>query len=259
MPVKIKHKNRNWRTKPGKSGKSTLIAVSQSLIKDLRSMIEKSREGVAAALNRGMAALYWQIGNRIRKDILKEKRAEYGEQIVYALSRQLSREYGAGFSDKNLHNMVRFAEVFPDFEIVYALSRQLGWTHFRRVIYLKDQLARDFYAEMCRVEKWSTRVLADKINSLLFERTAVSKKPDRLARRELETLRKQDRMSPDLVFRDPLVLDFLNLADSYSEKDLESAILREMERFILELGVGFSFVARQKRITIDDKEELRRW
>jgi predicted nuclease of restriction endonuclease-like (RecB) superfamily len=129
----------------------------------------------------------------------------------------------------------------------------LSWTQFRSLIYLDDPLKRDFYAEMCRVERWNTRTLQKKIGGMLFERTALSRKPEKLAREELMRLRAEDRLTPDLVFRDPYVLDFLQLEDSYSEKDLESAILREIEAFLLELGVGFTFVARQKRITIDNK------
>ena len=150
--------------------------------------------------------------------------------------------------------MVRFAEVFPDPEIVHALRGQLSWTHFRQVIYLDDPLKRDFYAEMCRIEKWNTRTLGKKIGSMLFERTALSKKPDKLIRQELTALRAEDRMTPDLVFRDPYVLDFLRLHDTYSEQDIEAAILREIESFVLELGAGFCFVTRQKRMQIDDQD-----
>src|SRR3990170_3382283 len=150
--------------------------------------------------------------------------------------------------------MIRFAEVFPDREIVHALSGQLSWTHLREIIYLEDSLKRDFYAEMCRVERWSTRTLKEKINSMLFERTAISKKPAELARQELQSLREEDKMTPDLVFRDPYLLDFLGLSDAYSERDLESAILNELEKFLLEIGTDFTFVARQKRITIDNDD-----
>jgi predicted nuclease of restriction endonuclease-like (RecB) superfamily len=167
---------------------------------------------------------------------------------------RLSAGFGRGFTDKNLRHMLRFAETFPDREIVSALSRQLAWTHFRSLIYLHDPLKRDFYAEMCRIERWNTRTLEKKIGGMLFERTALSRKPEQLAREELLRLRDEDRLMPDLVFRDPYVLDFLQLQDSYSEKDLEAAILREIEAFILELGVGFTFVARQKRITIDNED-----
>lgn len=226
----------------------------EELLRDLRGLIEKSRRDVARAVNMGMVLLYWQVGNRIRKDILKEKRAGYGEEIVQTVSAQLSAEYGRGFGKRNLFNMIRFAEVFPSPEIVQTLSGQLSWSHFVEIIHLEDDLKRDFYAEMCRVERWSVRTLRQKVSGMLFERTALSKKPAKLARQELAALREEDRLTPDLVFRDPYFLDFLGLADTYSEKDLESAILRELESFILELGIGFSFVARQKRITVDNQD-----
>jgi predicted nuclease of restriction endonuclease-like (RecB) superfamily len=173
---------------------------------------------------------------------------------VQTLAAQLSAEYGRGFDRTNLFHMIRFVEVFPAQEIVYALSRQLGWTHFRTIIYLTDPLQRDFYAEMCRIERWSTRTLRAKIQGMLYERTAISRKPDELARQELAALRDEDRLTPDLVFRDPYLLDFLDLTDTYSERDLEAAILRELEHFLLELGGDFAFVARQKRITIDHED-----
>jgi len=220
---------------------------ARALLADVRELILQARAGVARAVDSGLLTLYWHVGRRIRKDILKEKRAEYGERIVSALGRQLAAEFGRGLGTRNLFRMIRFAEVFPDFEIVSALRTQLGWTHFRQVIALDDPLKRDFYAEMCRIEQWNTRTLEKKIGSMLFERTALSKKPDQLIRQELDALRAEDKLTPDLVFRDPYVLDFLRLHDSYAEQDIEAAILREMESFILELGVGFCFVARQKR------------
>jgi predicted nuclease of restriction endonuclease-like (RecB) superfamily len=147
--------------------------------------------------------------------------------------------------------MLRFAEVFPDFEIVSALRRQLSWTHFKQLIYLDDPLKRDFYAEMCRIEGWSTRLLRQKVGSMLYERTALSKKPEKLIREELDALRDNKEFTPDLVLQDPYLLDFLGLRETFSEKDLESALLREIERFLLELGAGFAFLERQKRITLD--------
>jgi len=150
--------------------------------------------------------------------------------------------------------MVQFAEVFPDKEIVVSLIRQLPWTHFIALIPLKNNIQRDFYAEMCSVERWSVRTLRKKIDGMLYERTAISKKPEELIEKDLAALREEDRLTPDLVFRDPYFLDFLGLKDTFSEKDLESSILREMESFILELGTGFSFVARQKRITVDNED-----
>lgn len=229
-------------------------AKPAALLSDVRELILRAREGVARAIDSGLVTLYWHVGRRIRQDILKEKRAEYGQKIVSALGTQLSAEFGRGFGVRNLFRMVRFAEVFPDEPIVSALRTLLGWTHFRQIIALDDPLKRDFYAEMCRIEKWNTRTLEKKIGSMLFERTALSKKPDKLIRQELKQLREEDKLTPDIVFRDPYVLDFLGLKDTYAEKDFEAAILREIEAFILELGDGFCFVARQKRMQIDDRD-----
>jgi len=224
------------------------------LLADVRGLILAAREQVARAVDSGLVTLYWHVGRRVHQDILKERRAEYGEEILQTLSAKLTVEFGRGFSAKSLRHMVRFAEAFSDFRIVSALMRQLSWTHFLSVIYLDDELKRDFYAEMCRIEKWSTRTLQKKIGSMLFERTALSRKPAKLAAMELKQLRDEDKLTPDLVFRDPYVLDFLGLRNTYAEKDLEAAILREMEAFILELGVGFAFFERQKRITVDDED-----
>ena len=230
------------------------IAPASALGNDIRELILAARESVAHTVNAGLTMLYWQIGDRIRREILKEKRAEYGAEIVSALGRQLEKEFGRGFGKRNLFRMIRFAEVFPDLKIVSALLTQLGWTHLLQIIAMDDPLKRDFYAELCRIEGWSTRTLAKKIQSMLFERTALSRKPDKLIRQELEALKTHDKLTPDLVFRDPYILDFLGLKNGYAEKDVEAAILREIELFILELGVGFAFVERQKRMQIDDKD-----
>ncbi|MBL8413454.1 MAG: DUF1016 family protein [Propionivibrio sp.] len=224
---------------------------SDPLLTDLRQMIAGAREQVARTVNSGLTVLYWHIGTRIREDLLKEKRAEYGKKIVQAVAGQLTTEFGRGWSRTNLFQMVRFAELFPDLKIVQSLTGQLSWTHFMAILYLEDPLKRDFYAEMCRIERWSTRTLEKKIGGMLFERTALSKKPAKLVEMELKQLREEDKLTPDLVFRDPYFLDFLGLKDTYAEKDLETAILREMESFILELGVGFAFLERQKRVTVD--------
>jgi len=165
---------------------------ARALFTDVRELILQARAGVARAVDSGLVTLYWHVGRRIRQDILKEKRAEYGEKIVAALGRQLEVEFGRGFSEKNLRRMVQFAEVFPDEKIVAALRRQLGWTHFKTLIPIDDPLKRDFYAEMCRIEKWNTRTLGNKIGGMLFERTALSKKPDQLIAMELKQLREED-------------------------------------------------------------------
>ncbi len=228
--------------------------TSKDLLKDLRELIEAARQDVARQVNSTLVLLYWRTGKRIHSDILKEKRAGYGEQILPTLSAELMKEFGPGFTARNLANMVRFAEVFPEEKILHTLCAKLSWSHFRLIIYLDDDIKRDFYAEMCRIEGWSVRTLEKKISGMLFERTALSRKPDKLIREELDTLRAEDKLTPDLVFRDPYFLDFLGLKDRYLEKDIEDAIMREMENFILELGVGFTFVARQKRIQVDNDD-----
>ncbi|MGB6220702.1 PDDEXK nuclease domain-containing protein [Haloferula sp.] len=231
-----------------------IIQSDAGLVADVRSMIEQTREGVARTINAGMTLLYWRIGKRIQTEVLNNERAEYGKEIVQSLSAQLSEEFGRGFGRRSLFNMVRFAEVYPDPQIVQSLIAQLSWTHLQRIIPLKDDLQRDFYAEMCRIERWSTRTLVKKIDSMLYERTAISKKPEEVAKAELAALRSEDQLSPDLVFRDPYILDFLGLKDRYLEKDLEDAILRELETFLLELGSGFAFLGRQTRIQIDSDD-----
>ncbi len=231
-----------------------IIQSKEGLATDVRRMIEQTREGVAQTVNAGMTLLYWRIGKRIQTEILENERAEYGQEIVSTLSEKLTEEFGRGFGRRSLFNMIRFAEVYPDVRIVQSLIAQLSWTHFQRIIPLKDPLQRDFYSEMCRVERWSTRTLVKKIDSMLFERTAISKKPEELAKAEIAALRTEDQLSPDLVFRDPYVLDFLGLKDRYLEKDLEDAILRELETFLLELGSNFAFLGRQKRIQIDSDD-----
>jgi predicted nuclease of restriction endonuclease-like (RecB) superfamily len=231
---------------PRASGTTTLT--------DVRDLILSARQQVAQVVNAGLTMLHWNIGKRIQQDILQNKRAEYGAEIIGELGKKLESEFGRGFGVKNLRHMVRFAEAFPEIQIVSSLIRQLAWTHFLQIIYFKDPLQRDFYAEMCRLERWSVRTLRKQIDSMLYERTALSKKPGELIRHELDQLHDEDRLTPSLVFKDPYILDFLGLKDRYLEKDIEDAILREMEKFLLEMGAGFTFVARQKCIQLDNDD-----
>ena len=243
--------------KPKKASTGTVAPATpnpSALVTDLRELILSARQTVARGVNAALVALHWQIGRRIHQDILNAKRAEYGEEIVATVSRQLSVEFGRGFAEKNLRRMVQLAETFPDERIVATLSRELGWSHFVELLPLKKHLQRDFYAEMCRVERWSVRRLRQKIGGMLYERTALSKKPAKLAELEIQKLREEDKLTPDLVFRDPYFLDFLGLKGAYSEKDLETAILRDLESFLVELGGDFAFLARQKRITVDGED-----
>ncbi|MBU0702058.1 DUF1016 family protein [bacterium] len=224
------------------------------LVSDIRKMIDETREAVAVAINVGLTVLYWRIGKRINIEILKGKRAEYGKEILPTLSAKLTPIYGEGFSVSNLSRMLRLFEYFSDEQILSTLSKELSWSHFVEILQVRDGLAREFYAEMCRLERWSVRILRKKISGMMFERTAIAKKPDTVIKMELASLREEDKLSPDLIFRDPYFLDFLGLKDLYQEKDLEAAILRELESFILELGVGFTFVERQKRIIVDGED-----
>ncbi len=231
-----------------------ILSGDTSLLTDIRQLIESARRQTARAVNSALVGMYWHIGGRIREDVLANDRGEYGKQIVATLSRQLTAEYGRGFTRSSLSRMMRLAEVFPDKRIVAALSQQLAWSHFVEIIPIDDSLKREFYAEMCRVERWSVRTLRHKIGHLLYERTAIAKKPADLIEQDLADLRDEDRMTPDLVFRDPYFLDFLGLTGQYRERDIEQAILRELETFILELGTDFAFVARQKRISVDSED-----
>lgn len=228
--------------------------IDNNLFADIRKMIEAAKSQVAATVNSAMTLMYWHIGDRINREVLGGERAAYGKQIVETLALKLTDEYGKGFDSKSLHRMMQFASVFPDIQIVAPLVRKLSWSHFLQVIPLADDLARNFYLTMAADQRWSRRTLKAKIDGMLYERTAIAKKPENVILHDLEELRNERKMSADLVFQDPYVLDFLGMHDNYSEKDLESAIVAELQRFITELGSDFAFLARQKRITVDDED-----
>lgn len=200
-----------------------LPPIEHGLLPELRDLIRSARRQAAHVVDAVQVQLYWQVGTRIHRDVLLGKRAEYGAQLIPALSQHLEAEFGRGFGEKNLRRMVQFAEEFPDEQIVAALLRQLGWTHFTMLIPIADRLKREFYAEMCRVCGWSTRELRAQIDGMLYERTALSKKPAALIEQDLSALRQDGEVPPDLVFKDPYFLDFLGLRDTYSEKDLDSS------------------------------------
>ncbi len=229
------------------------IITSINLVSDLKELISTTKAQVAISVNSSLTLLYWNIGKKVEENILKNSRANYGEQIVHSVSAQLLKEFGKGYAKRNILNMIKFYKIFNDINIVHALSAQLSWTHFKSFIYIEDELKRTFYIEMTKLDKWSTRTLNNRIDSMLYERTALSKKPDELISYELDKL-KQGVITPNIILKDPYVLDFLELNDRYLEKDLEDAILRDIENFILELGNGFSFIARQKRIQIGEDD-----
>jgi len=230
------------------------VTLQESLITDLRTLINEARKKVALIVNTEITLLYWHIGKRINEEVLGNQRAEYGKQIVSTVSTQLTKEYGRGFELRNLRRMMQFAELFPDFQIVAPLARQLSWSHFIELLSIKNDLGREFYLTMAASENWSIRTLRNKIDSMLYERTAISSKPEEVIKTELANLRDNEILSPDLVFKSPYFLEFTGLKGVYSEKSLEDSLLVHIEHFILELGVGFTFVERQKRMIIDGED-----
>ena len=167
----------------------------------------------------------------------------------------MQKEYETkGFDTRNIRRMMQFARMFPDIRIVTPLATQLSWSHFLLIMTIKEPLAREFYLTMAAMEKWSKRTLQLKIDSMLYERTAIATKPDELIKQELAVLRDENVISPDLVFKSPYFLEFTGLKGVYSEKNLEDNLITNLEQFILELGNGFTFVERQKRMIIDGED-----
>lgn len=229
--------------------------TSSLLMKDLRQIIDSTRQRVAVTANAELTMMYWHIGERINREVLGNQRAEYGKRIVSTVATQLQELYGSkGFEPRTIRRMMQFASLFPDIEIVTPLVTQLSWSHFLIVMPIKDELQREFYLTMAASERWSKRTLQAKIDGMLFERTAIATKPDELIKKELSELRDDNKMSPDLVFKSPYFLDFTGLKGMYSEKSLEDSLVAHLEQFILELGNGFTFVERQKRMIIDGED-----
>ena len=228
--------------------------TNQELFEEVRQLIDTAKQRAAVKINAELTLLYWHVGKRIQTEVLKGQRGKYGKQILQNLSIQLQQVYGRGWGQRHLRNCLYFADQFPDIAIVTTVCSQLSWSHFRVLGGIDDPLKRDFYIELSQLEKWSVRQLKERVNSMLYERTALSRKPEEAIRYDLAQLRDEQSVSPDLLLRDPYVLDFLDLTDRYTERDLEDAILREIERFLLEMGAGFTFVSRQKRLQIDDDD-----
>jgi predicted nuclease of restriction endonuclease-like (RecB) superfamily len=222
------------------------------LFGDVTTLIEDSRHRVAVTVNAELTQLYWNIGTRIREDVLAESRAEYGLRVVQRLADQLTARYGRGYSKRGLLRMVRFAQTYPEREIVTTLLTQLTWSHFLQLIALDEPAERGFYEALAIREHWSVRALQHQISRRLYHRTLGGRDPAALATETAVTV--GEIATPDLLLRDPYVLDFLGLDPRHSEADLERAIIDEMQSFLLELGAGFAFVARQKRITVDDED-----
>ncbi len=217
--------------------------IEHNLFNELSQLIEQSQQQVVAQANSTLTLLFWHVGNRINQNILLNKRADYGKQIVPTLSTQLTLQYGKNFEEGNLRRMMQFARQFTDEQIVATVSRKLSWSHFRELIPLKTLEAKLFYANLAIAETLGIRDLRKQISAKAFERTHIA---------NLQVT--QHRPALHNTFKDPYFLDFLGLKNTYLEKDLEQAILRELEAFILELGKGFAFVERQKRMIIDGED-----
>ena len=215
-------------------------AVENNLFAQVASLIEQSQKHIAIQANSTLTLLFWQIGKTINENVLANKRADYGKQIVATLSTQLETQYSRNFAEKNVRRMMQFAEQFGDEQIVVPLARQLSWSHILIILPLKTIDAKMYYAQKATEEVWGKRTLREQINRKAFERN------------EIANLQISDAQ-PELLntFKDPYILDFLQLQNTYAETDLEQAILRELETFILELGKGFAFMERQKRMIID--------
>ena len=224
------------------------------ILNSIIDLIDSTRQKVAVTVNQELTLLYWKIGKNINDDVLNKNRADYGKKLVLGLSQELSDRYGTGFNKRNLHSFIKLNTVFQDITIVHTVCAQLSWSHIRTLIYIENSVKREFYLQMCKHERWTVRTLQERIDSMLFERTAISKKPEQTIINELKVLETEKKISPDLAFRDPYFLDFLGLHDSYSERDLESSILAQLQYFITEMGSEFAFLSRQKRITIDNED-----
>lgn len=224
------------------------------LYSDVCNIIDGSRRRLATSINAEICLMHWQIGNRIKKDVLYNQRAEYGKQVVKRLATQLTQRFGRGWGYEKLKHCVRSAYLFSEEEIRYAVRTQLTWTHLRSLMSIEDSLKRTFYIEMARLEHWDTRTLDEKIDAMLYERTALSKKPEETIKQELEKIQSTDILTPDVVFRSSYFLDAIGLENVYSEKNLEDAILINIQAFIKEIGSDFAFLDRQKRITIDSTD-----
>ena len=226
--------------------------TNHSLFEQIKNLIEQTKQNVAVAINSSLTIMYWHIGKLINDEILQNKRAEYGKEIVATVSQQLSEQYGKGYSYSALTRMMKFAKNIDEKNIA-TLSQQLSWSHFKELIVLEDNLKIEFYTQMSIAQNWGVRTLRERIDSMLYERTVLSKQPNELIKYELDNI-KQEQFSKNMILKDPYLLDFLEVNDRYLEKDLEDAILRSIEQFIFELGVGFSFIERQKRIIIDGED-----
>jgi len=220
------------------------------LFTEICSIIEDTKNKVATHINSTITLLYWQIGDHINKQLKQDRKTVYGKEILSSLSLELTSIYGKGYTYSSLTRMSKVADIF-DKKIVATMSQQFSWSHFIELAMIEDEVKRKFYLELCNLDKWSVRQLRDKIDKMVFERSLIAKKPENIIKKELSKVKKSQEISSDLVFRDSYILDFLGLKNEHSEKELEKAIIANLQKFILEMGDGFAFLEQQKRISVD--------
>ncbi|MBO0932281.1 PDDEXK nuclease domain-containing protein [Fibrella aquatilis] len=234
---------------------STDSIALAALFEQIKKLIDQSRRQVAVSVNTELTLLYWQVGQIINLNLLENKRAAYGQQVISGLADQLTQAIGKGWGARHLRTCMQLAGVFPDRSIVHTLCAQLSWSHFRLLLPVNEPLKREFYSQLARTHRWSVRELQQQMDGMLYERTAISRQPDLIISQALTQLEQTDLLSPDLVFKDTYVLDFLGLASgTYTEASLEQAIVGRVQEFIMEMGNGFAFLERQKRISVDDTD-----
>ena len=185
-----------------------LVASTQVLIADISNLIEEARLEVSRGYSVVQIKLCWLIGKRIDEEILQFKKAQYGEQIMSNIAEDLTFKYGRGYSQSNLFKMLKLSKLFSDLNIFSTLSRKLCWSHFVLICSIEDSLKRDFYIEMCSKGNWSVRRLQKEIDSMVYERTLISRKPSDVIEQEILQLQKHEQMTPAMIFKDPYFLDF---------------------------------------------------
>jgi predicted nuclease of restriction endonuclease-like (RecB) superfamily len=227
-----------------------ILEQSLGMYQEIKTLIQRSRQNLVSHINSTMTLTYWQIGKIIRENIHLEGQANYGKETLKSLARELTFEFGSGFSYRNILRMVNFYDQISESQKVTTLSAKLSWSHFVELLKIDNSLKREFYIALSQNENWTVRTLRERIDSLFYERSAISKLPEDTIRNDIRKLNEDKKMNSSMFIRDPYLLDFLNLKNNYSEKDLENAILEELENFILEFGNDFAFMARQKRIHI---------
>lgn len=223
--------------------------MNREFYEGIKEILSSARNKVYQTANFAMVEAYWQIGKSIIEEQGGEERAEYGTGLIKELSAQMTRDFGKGFTVTNLKYMRQFYLAFPN---SHSLRDELSWTHYRLLMRVENETARQFYLDEAVKSQWSTRQLERQINSFFYERLLSSKNKDAVSQ-EIQTL--EPAKTPEDIIRDPYVLEFLGLTpnDDFYESDLEQALITHLQKFLLELGRGFSFVARQKRITFDGR------